>query len=101
MNARFFLKMAAPLCVSLLLAPAMTSAQGTNNEPVPMALGNNSSSSRYQIEIVEGQLLLAPLENRIEVKAIWGEGSIHSVPATIENLAKYLRAADSHLNIVL
>lgn len=55
----------------------------------------------YSIEIENGQLLMAPLKGRIDINAIWGKGEIHSMPATIENLAKFLRAADTNLNLVL
>ncbi len=44
---------------------------------------------------------MAPLKGHADIKAIWGPGDLYAVSATIENLAKYLRAANPDLNIVL
>jgi hypothetical protein len=90
------------LLLSLVLMSCLAHAQSasTGEIPPPPAYGNTVNSP-YDIQIQNGVLLLAPLKGRVDVKAIWGPGDIHGVPATIGNLAKYLRAADTNLNIVI
>ena len=99
----------------LLLMPTLTftttaahgqTTKGGEVPPPPSA----DLNSRYNIEITNGKLSLAPingklsqipLKGRTDLKAIWGTGDIESVPATIENLAKYLKVENPDLNIVL
>lgn len=63
-----------------------------------------TNSLRFDLEIADGQLSLAPLKGRVDVNEFTlGPGAqpanIESVPATIANLAKYIRAADTNGNI--
>jgi hypothetical protein len=111
MNARFVKHISLLLLLPLLsFAQFVAHAQGaTGGEiPLPPGYGTNAKANatantnpRYEIEIANGSLLLAPLKGRTNINAIWGPGDLHSVSATIENLAKYLRAANPNLNIVL
>lgn len=62
--------------------------------------------ARFDVQISDGQLMLAPLKGRVDTNdfslgSVAHAEPIISVPATIENLAKYLRAADRHVNIVV
>jgi hypothetical protein len=103
MNARLH-KLATLLCLLPLLAltQAAAHAQTVNADgiPLPPAYTANTSA-RYNIEIENGVLSVDPLKNRVDSKALWGNGNISSVPATIGNLTKFLRAVDTNLNIVL
>lgn len=87
--------------VLTLIAAIQSSASAQETNPSSGAVTENNAKTRYNIEIENGQLLAAPLKARVNINALWGPGSIHSVPATIDNLAKYLRAADTNLNLVL
>lgn len=97
MNARFF-KFADLLCLVSLFAfsqPFANAEPTTNAEP------------RIDIQIQRGQLWLEPLKSAgIDVQQIWGSpGELPedraTVTATINNLAKYLRAIDPTMNIVV
>jgi hypothetical protein len=57
--------------------------------------------AQFDLDIQDGVLLLAPLKKRVDVNALWGPGSLAGVSATIDNLVKYLRAADPGLNIIV
>src|SRR5579862_4222594 len=57
-----------------------------------------TNSVRFDVDIENGRLSLAPLKGRVDINEFnLGAGAqpaeIDSVPATIANLAKYLRAA--------
>lgn len=52
----------------------------------------------FNIQIENGQLILAPLKDR---QTPWTATHEYSVPATIDNLSKYLGVIDTNLNIVL
>jgi len=61
---------------------------------------------RFDVEIQDGQLLLAPMNGRAPTNEFtFRDGAyaepVTSVPATIANLAKYLRAADTNANITV
>jgi hypothetical protein len=103
MNARVPFKLASLLGMSLLLAldPSLARAEGVTAAEVSPPTGATNVSSRYDIEIVNGHLLVAPLKGHADVKAIWGPGDLHGVSATINNLAEYLRAENPSLNIVV
>lgn len=63
-----------------------------------------TNAVRFDVEIENGRLSLAPLKGRVDVNEFnLGEGAqpanIDSVPATIANLAKYIRAADTNGNM--
>ena len=109
MNARFVKRISLLFLLPLLsFTPLVAHAQGTNGGEIPLPPGYNTNANaranantRYEIEIANGRLLLAPLIGHTNINAIWGLGDLHSVLATIENLAKYLRATNPDLNIVL
>jgi len=102
MNARLAKRISLfSLLPILALANPSAHGQGSNNNVLPPPPGYNSELKQYNIEIENGQLLLDPLKGRVNVKAVWGSGDIHSVAATIGNLSKYLRAQNPDLNIVL
>lgn len=66
--------------------------------------GMGTNAVRFDVQIEDGQLSLAPLKGRVEVNDFkLGAGAqpadISSVPATIANLAKYIGAADTNGNI--
>jgi hypothetical protein len=66
----------------------------------------STNVARFDVEIADGQLSLAPLKGRVDVNEFnLGPGAqpadIHSVPATIANLAKYVQAVDTDMNIVV
>lgn len=90
------------LLLSLCLLPFLTLAQP---QPQPAAEApdtNAAGDQQYDIQIENEGLLIAPLKKRIDVKALYeGQGEPYSIPATIGNLVKYLRAADTNLTIVL
>ena len=100
MNARL-LKLVSLFCLMSLLTLAFSGAdaQDTNSVAIPARVADIDHP--YDIQIENGELLLAPLQGHVDIKSIWGPGDIHSVPATIGNLTKYLRAANPNLNIVL
>jgi hypothetical protein len=122
MNARL-VKLAFTLClISLLNLAGILHAQDTNTEEVPPPpgyangggpqqpgrrggtgvgpMGNAQVLPMFDIQIENGQLSLAPLKDQTEIKKIWGTG-VSSVPATIDNITKYLRAVDPQLNVIL
>ncbi|HOB33993.1 MAG TPA: hypothetical protein PKH32_14030, partial [Verrucomicrobiota bacterium] len=72
-------------------------AQDSNDRPPSSA---PQAEVRYHIEIENGFLRLAPLKSRVDVAATFGP-DLAEVPATIENVAKYLRATDTNLDIVV
>jgi len=113
MNARP-VKTTIALCL-LSLSPLTSTlhAQDTNVEnsaPIqssPGRRGPNFGGQRginvetlpiFNIQIENGQLLLAPLKDH---QNPWTATLDSSVPATMDNLSKYLRAIDTNLNIVL
>jgi hypothetical protein len=110
MNAGLVKRISPYLLLPMLaLAQPFAHAQASNNDavPLPPGYGTNAKANltantraRYEIEIVGGYLSLAPLKGHTDIKAIWAGGP-DSVPATIGNLAKYLRAQNPELNIVL
>ena len=122
MNARL-VKLALTLCsLSLLNLAASLQAQDTNSLEVPPPpgyadggapqfpgrrggtgvgpMGNAQVLPMFNIQIENGQLSLAPLKDQSEIKKIWGT-DVPSVPATIDNITKYLRAVDPQLNVIL
>jgi len=100
MNARF-LKLVSLFCLLSLLTLAFSGADAQDTNSGAITTSAAGIDHPYDIQIENGELLVAPLQGRVDIKAIWGQGDLHSVPATIENLAKYLRAANPDLNIVL
>jgi hypothetical protein len=85
------------LILSFCLLPLLTVT-------LPKARAQESNavvSQQYDIQIEKGDLLIEPQKNRVDVKAVWGAVNSYSVPATVGNLAKYLQAADTNLNLVL
>jgi hypothetical protein len=91
-------------CLILLigLLPFLTLAQ-PQPAAAPQALDTNAAvDQQYDIQIENGGLLIAPLKKRIDVKALYeGQGEPYSIAATMGNLVKYLRAANTNLTIVL
>ncbi|HEX4263673.1 MAG TPA: hypothetical protein VH597_04985 [Verrucomicrobiae bacterium] len=87
-------------CLALMSCLAHAQSASTGEVPPPPAYAS-SVNSPYDIQIENGALLLAPLKNRVDVKALWGSGDAHGVPATIGNLMKYLRAADTNLTLIV
>ena len=61
--------------------------------------GNIESGPAFDIQIENGELSLAYFKRRGQTNP-WGTTN-STVPATIDNLSKYLRAIDPNLNIVL
>lgn len=84
----------------VLMAPVQFTRGQEKHPPSPTAAQPNAQL-RYDIEIENGELLTAPFKRYVDVNALWGPGSIASVPATIENLARFMRAADTNLNLVV
>jgi len=54
----------------------------------------------FDIQIEDGKLSLAPLAGHSEMTNFWAAGT-KEVPATMENISRYLRATDPHLNVIL
>lgn len=114
MNARLA-KPALTLCSILLLnfagishaqdantgdAPAPSAnAGGRALRPPRAAEPNAEDLPAFNIQIENGRLSLATFKE-MPGKNPW-ETNVTSVPATIDNLSKYLRAIDPNLNIVL
>jgi hypothetical protein len=124
MNARL---LALALCsLSILIQPGLVQAQDTTTDDVAQRPGlTNGATSQpdglgrrgrgmqgfggggsiengptFDIQIENGQLFLAPLAGRSEITNFWARGT-KTVPATMENISRYLRATDPHLNIIL
>jgi hypothetical protein len=103
MNARFpkpTYMLLLSLCLALMSCLAHAQSASTGEVPPPPGYGNRGTSP-CDIQIEEGMLLIAPLKNRVDVKALWGSGDARGVPATVGNLMKYLRSADTNLTIVV
>jgi len=112
MNARP-VKTTIALCL-LFLSPLAASLRAQDNNvenPVPPApslgrggpgfggpRGSAVETPIFNIQIENGQLNLDPLKGR---ETPWTATHESSVPATIDNLSKYLRVIDTNLNIVL
>jgi hypothetical protein len=98
---RSFVKPIAFIC---LVAGLISSPSGVNAQEKPdvaSAPKTRPASQAFDLDIEDGMLLLAPLKRHVDIIALWGPGEVHSVTATINNLAKYLRAADPDLNIIV
>jgi hypothetical protein len=54
----------------------------------------------FDIQIENGELSLAPLAGHSETTNFWAPGT-KTVPATMENISRYLRATDPRLSVVL
>ena len=92
------------LLLSLCLLPLFTT---------PTAHAQTASATtpdvQYDVQIENGDLLLAPLKGHADMNAIMAafnvptdaNGSFPSVPATIGNLAKYLRLWNTNLNLII
>jgi hypothetical protein len=117
MNARIA-KLFLMLCSVSLLNLSALRAQDTNDSQVPQPSRGFAGRSgmpqqpgyrgpmdgpeefpTFDIQIENGELSLAYFIRR-EQKNPWGTTN-STVPATIDNLSKYLRAIDPNLNIVL
>ena len=53
----------------------------------------------FDIQIENGQLLLAPLKDTLRTNKFLGPRRTNLVPATIENIVKYLRVIDPNLSV--
>ena len=110
-------KLGVALCsLCLVASTGSLQAQDTNDEvppppgysngtvPQPPGYGGRSGSvvelPVFDIQIENGQLSLAPLKGRAGATNFWASKT-SSVEATMENLSKFLRLVDPHLNIVL
>jgi hypothetical protein len=86
----------------LCLLPLLAFAQSIGNAQPSIV----NAEPRFDINIENGQLSLAPLNGRVDVNQFaLGEGAqpadIKTVPATIDNLSRYVRAVAPDLNIVV
>jgi hypothetical protein len=87
-----------PQLLGLLAIMAVTQPQGRAQDT---NRSNSPNHSRFDIEVKESKLLLAPLKDSEKIHQITGSGTSHAITATIENLGKYLSAADTNLNLVV
>ena len=60
--------------------------------------GRFTNAVRFDVDIANGQLMLAPIKDRADFKEFWGPAAT-SARATIANLAKYLSVADTNGNL--
>lgn len=94
-------KILLALCVVPLFSPILPVACAQPNR-----LGGIFDSGRIDVQIENGQLFLAPLKGQVDTNEFTFGAAAHgwpieSVPATIANLATYLRAADTNANVTV
>ena len=127
MNAHL-VKLALTLCSISLLNLFALRAQDTNDNQVPPPpgygsgagqpggfggrggmqprgfgggpMGSTEDTPTFDIQIENGTLSLAPLAGHSELTNFWKPGT-KTVPATMENISRYLRAVDTNLNVIL
>jgi hypothetical protein len=87
-----------PALLGLIAFMAVTQPQARAQETNS---SDNPNHGRFEIDIQDGSLLMASIKDRVNIKQLWGPGTVASVPATIENIGKYLSAADTNLNLVV
>src|SRR5215471_4419116 len=76
-----------------LLLHAGEKPKGADHQPSGVGV------MRYDVEIVNGQLQLANLQDRVNVKARWG--NVAAVEANLRNLVDVLRDLHPNVNIVM
>jgi hypothetical protein len=91
----------ACLLAGLIFSQSAVNAQEKPETATPSAKQSSGAAAvLFDVDIENGLLMVAPLKKHVDVKALWGEGAVQSVPATVHNILKYLRGADRDLNVI-
>jgi hypothetical protein len=96
----FFLPLSSvgTVVIAVALSSTVLFAQ---DKPQASSPPNTGTRSEYGLKIVNGQLLVDDLKDRINVNAKFGPGNIHSVAATLGNIVDVLLELHTNANIVM
>ena len=95
---------AKPLLVAIGLSFYSLFASADNSATLKTAQPERSSdkqASRYNLEILDGKLLLNNLRDRVDINSTFGSGTLSTIPATLSNVVTVLRELHTEANIVM